>query len=92
MNRVQYIGVASLRVGHCALVLPLDHPSALVSNAPMWSLTSEVSRIVLGEKGPTFYTVYSEYRPCDDHEPMLAELVEPKKPLFSGQAVMEMCV
>lgn len=90
MKRVQYVNVGSLRVGEGAFVLPLDHPGPYVNNGH-WVFTSAVQRIVLGEKGPTFYTEFTEYRPVDGQDSIFAELVEPKKPLFSGQAVMEMC-
>lgn len=65
MNRVQYIDVGPpLRVGESAYVLPLDHPSRLVSNRG-WARTSPVTKITPGGNGPTFTTQNTEYRPAD---------------------------
>lgn len=68
MNRVQYIDVGPrLEIGQSAHVLPLDHPSPLVSNRG-WAVTSPVTSIAPGANGPTFTTENTEYRPVDEHD------------------------
>lgn len=39
---VNYMDVKYLRIGEACLILPANHPSELVSNAPKWAVTSLV--------------------------------------------------
>lgn len=61
---VRYSAVKELRVGHTALVFPVDHPGPGVSNT-QWAQTSEVQDIrTRPDGGVEFDTFYTRYVPA----------------------------
>lgn len=80
---VRYKAVDHLAVGQPAYVLPVDHPSPLVSNS-CWAKTSDVIDIRQGgicALGPTFETQNTIYVALEYHPGLVPELSFAGEPL-----------
>lgn len=64
---VKYIDLAFCIIGFPATVVPLNHPSDLVSNR-VWATTSTVQSITWTPNGPVFETLNTIYVPVDEDD------------------------
>lgn len=80
-QRVRYIDLGYCVIGQSAVVLPLDHPSDLVSNRT-WAQTSPVVSIIDQANGKVFETRNTVYWPAETDE-SLPEALQKGAPIES---------